>query len=243
MSTKFVSLMDDFLAKNSAAKAIFPDLVPVKVGDRDRVLRDSSSGVYVLNNNYTILDDEEEKTTLVLNVGDKSGQTDIIAIPATWVPINVLDLGSKEAILNSSSFRLAINRGRLILINAKDALNILEHEEAMLSYEIALRSLAVEQKKLDDDGKDANKKTKTERSTPMEEDEIEFSKCNPKVMDLCSRDGLTERDVQAFLFTQKGTLKQVDLKYLNQYLPTNIKNNNAVATLLTSINNELNLTS
>lgn len=213
--------LDRFIERNPAAQAYFPDVKEVSATERDEVLSNTKQGLYVLNNNYGRIGDREEKMILAINAKDH-GEDITIPVPATWVPINLLDRASRQAILSSQHFRQALSRRALLLLRPEDAIKVLEHEDAQIEFEVAMRSIQINQQDLDmfDEQKESKK---TERQVERTAEEIEFENCHPQVFDLCSRDGISPQEVRAFLLTQKTNLKMADINYLSKYLPEDVK--------------------
>lgn len=233
---KKMSVLQPFKNRCSA----FAGISPVPAKDRIAVMNQKDSGIYVLNNNYINIGDRREKTIYAISAMENGSHIDI-EIPATWVPINILDSVNRETALGSRFFRQAIASGRLILLHPADAEKVLENEDAALEYERAMNSI----KNIDHafDLAEENKKDsgQANRTVDRSEEELEADLCNPKVIDLCDRpeDKLDVKDVRAFLINERDNLSAIDVKYMLQHLPSSIKNNAQVGTMLANIKGEI----
>lgn len=83
--------------------------------------------VYCVNTAIKVM---KRATVVLLSVMSRDGREMAVEIADTWIPIQLTAQASKDSLLNSESFRRAINRGLIELIPVDQAEEILEGEDA-----------------------------------------------------------------------------------------------------------------
>ena len=86
----------------------------------------TSGGVYILNNTAG-----HERGKVVFTVPHANGQGhDTVIVPATFIPVDLLEQVSRRQLMESSEFRRCISTRRLKIITQKYAEELLEDEDA-----------------------------------------------------------------------------------------------------------------
>jgi hypothetical protein len=66
----------------------------------------------------------------------RDGQSELVPIPKTFIPVNVTNFASPDMFIKSSDFRRAISSQRLVLIPQKEAEEELKTEDAVRELEL-----------------------------------------------------------------------------------------------------------
>lgn len=93
------------------------------------------SSLYVVNRS-------EPRGLIHLTVTSAKGRDHVVTIPDTWVPFDVSGYANKDDIIQSPSFRQAVSRGFILIVDTKSADDLFaENEQAQYELNRVHRSL------------------------------------------------------------------------------------------------------
>ena len=74
--------------------------------------------IWVLN---TTIEKKDSRANIVFNVYQNNGEVTVVPVFATWIPVCLTDIVSRESLIASTSFLKAVRSGSLRLISAEEA--------------------------------------------------------------------------------------------------------------------------
>jgi hypothetical protein len=111
----------------------------------DKIRKEDSLNVFVFNGTalgQTRNGKKQQPSELMFTVQNGGGQSSIVRVPKTWVPINIGLQVSKSNLFEDSNFLMAVSKGMLKPITNAEAMEFFQNnEEASGEFDQAMSSL------------------------------------------------------------------------------------------------------
>ena len=179
-----------------------------------QLTKSDSESVYVLNTSIRV--NKHKRSTNVAFEIHYANQIRSVIIMDSWIPQDLSMQAPKHIILESPSFREAINKGLIELVRDPDAEKVLEDEDAQL-----------ESQRLKNKYSNVNADIDAEPIMPKDiivQKEAEDAEVSAMVKDLCVRDDVDPVAVYSKIKNAEKTLSKLELQYLQRNLNAACRN-------------------
>ena len=169
--------------------------------------------VYVLNTSDSVhrIDDRPIKGTISIPIKTATGESVLLRVPSTWIPIDLSAFADKDDIQKSPRFRSMIRNHEIELISTDEAERILATSEAQRELRVLNKHNSVQ---FNTDVM-AGKTTDKERDNLIvSQGELEKLQAAPMVVDALSRDDLSDDERYSLIYGQSEHLTENDWKYI-----------------------------
>ena len=181
-----------------------------------QLMKSDSEDVYVLNN--TIKTSKHKRPTHVAFEVFWGNQARSVSVLDSWIPQNLAMQAPKSVIVESPSFRQALSRGHIVLVEPKEADKILGDPDAKIEEQRLTNKQNMSQQELGDI------QPIMPRDIAAEKDADEHPNVSPMIKDLCGRDDNDPVAIYARLKSTEGTLNKDEYKYLDRNLAPECRN-------------------
>jgi hypothetical protein len=177
--------------------------------------------VFVVNTSD--LDGLREKGDVLITVQTGvTGEPKLIRIPKTWIPISLTSFVPKEAILQSTTIREAINNGSLTLINVETATKILNSAPGREEQQsIKMKEHFLDEDQMKDIVKKGGPQSDTIKKVLADRAKVHAQReaapednVNPQVVAIANREELDDRGMLAAVRAIQNKLTERDLHYI-----------------------------
>jgi hypothetical protein len=169
--------------------------------------------VYVINTSDTVhrIDERPIKGTISIPIKTGTGESVLLRVPSTWIPVDLSTFADKNDIQNSPRFRSMLRNHEIALLSTEDAERILATPEAQRELRVLNKHNSVQ---FNTDVM-AGKTTEKERdSLIVSQGELEELQASPLVVDALGRDDLSDDERYSIIYSQSEHLVENDWKYI-----------------------------
>ena len=178
---------------------------------------DKSPSVYVLNTSdqYNMVDDKPIRGDIYIPIKTQTGESVLLVVPATWIPIDLSTFADKEDILRSTRFRHMHRTHQIELISPEEAEKALMTKDALREQDFINKTSLTKFTTNVMSGE----MTEQERESGLvkAEGDYEKLKISSFIADIFGRDDLTDDDRYAMVNSKSESMTKEDWNYILEY--------------------------
>lgn len=183
-----------------------------------QMMADNSPSVFVINTSDQLNQIDEGKPVLGdihIPIKTKTGESVLLLVPATWIPIDLSLFADKADIQQAARFRHMLRTKQIELISPEEAEKVLATKDAQKEQEYLNKTSRVQFTTDVMAGNLTNKER--DNGISLAKGEVEKVNVSPFVADIIGRDDLSDDDRYAMLNTKADSLTKEDWNYVLEY--------------------------